>query len=166
MQACRIALAVAVGGLTASAAGAADKPPLCDFLEKVRAGSANEFAALRGEGERDIFLNKYPGTLVPEPNVTCSIHRDGQKDSYDCAGTWASMAELKSTFERYASALPVCYPKMAFKRGANGSEATHNEQRFISGGDRHVHLEVTATDFSKLGSGYIFGLLIELPMSK
>ncbi|MBZ5701827.1 MAG: hypothetical protein LAN84_08265 [Acidobacteriia bacterium] len=128
------------------------KPALCEFIEKVRAAQADDFAAIRTEQADKIFGN-YEGKLTPDAQTTCNVwpHQEVQgrmtRALYACQMRRAkTMAEIKPEYERIKAELQACDAGLRFKEGSKGSEKTHDETWYFVGANDKVRVTVQALD--------------------
>jgi len=147
-------LAIAAIMITTSMSSAAfgqTQIPLCDFVTRVVAARANDFASIRGPEEELLGAKTglYVGKLSPGPTAKCSVGRDKGTVSYICNYDSAeSMAAMKPIYERYRADLVKCYSDISFDDGTRGSEEKHNEQWFVAGQNAQVKLTLSASNLA------------------
>ena len=128
------------------------RPALCEFIEKVLAAQADDFAAIHTEKADKIFGN-YEGKLTPNAQSTCDVWPHGEVQGkmtralYTChMGRARTMAEIKPEYERIKAELQACDAGMRFKEGSKGTEKTHDETWYFIGVNGRVRVSVQALD--------------------
>lgn len=128
------------------------KPALCEFIEKVLAAQADDFAAIHAETADKIFGN-YEGKLTLDAQATCNVWPHGEvkgkmtRALYAChMGRAKTMAEIKPEYERIKAELQACDAGLRFKEGSKGAEKTHNETWYFIGVNDRVHVTLQALD--------------------
>jgi len=128
------------------------RPALCEFIEKVLAAQADDFAAIRTEKADEIFGN-FEGKLTPDAQATCNVWPHGEVQGrmtralYAChMGRAKTMAEIKPEYERIKAELQACDAGLQFKEGSKGAEKTHNETWYFIGVNGRVHVTLQALD--------------------
>lgn len=141
--------------LSSNLAIAQQKPAICDFIERVVAAKANDFATIRGAEAKVLGVSSglYKGKIVPNPNASCNIGpqsvRNGRTEAaiYMCeVGRAKTMAAIKPLYDQLREGLARCYPDIQFKVGAKGNDQSHNETWFVSGRNARVTLTLQAMD--------------------
>jgi hypothetical protein len=128
------------------------RPALCEFIEKVLAAQANDFAAIRTEKADEIFGN-FEGKLTPDAQITCNVWPHGEvkgkmmRALYTChMGRTKTMAEIKPEYERIKAELQACDAGLRVKEGSKGAEKTHNETWYFIGVNSRFHVTLQALD--------------------
>jgi len=110
---------------------------ICKFIEKVRAASKDNFAALRSLKPVEAS-GAYAGTLRPDAQSKCRAF-PGAKDTgngryYTCDLRRAeTLAELQPEYDRLKTELQACYSNLRFKEEIRDKEKNPDDSMYFTG---------------------------------
>ena len=111
--------------------------PICKFIEKVRAASKDDFAAIRSLKPVEAS-GAYAGTLRPDAQSKCQAFPGakgaGNGRYYTCEMRRAeTLEELQPEYDRLKTELQACYSNLRFKEEKRDKEKNPDDSMYFTG---------------------------------